>query len=135
MAFTTAVRVRFADTDASGRIHFSAMLRYFEAAEQDFLRAFGAHYGDSFRRGYSFPRVRVECNYTGAIVADDLVDLTLRVERIGRSSYTLALAASVKDRPVADGKLVIVCMDLATEKARPLPPEFTALLSQAGGGE
>ena len=39
--FTHRVRVAFPDTDASGRIHFTAMLRYFESAEIEFLRSFG----------------------------------------------------------------------------------------------
>ena len=39
--FIHRVRVAFVDTDASGRIHFTAMLRYFEAAEQEFLRSLG----------------------------------------------------------------------------------------------
>ena len=39
--FTHRVRVAFPDTDASGRIHFTAMLRYFESAEIEFLRALG----------------------------------------------------------------------------------------------
>ena len=32
MSFTWDVRIRFVDTDASGRIHYTAMFKYFEQA-------------------------------------------------------------------------------------------------------
>ena len=50
------------DTDASGRIHFTAMLRHFEAAEIEFMRSLSLErtYLDQEMRGMQFPRVRVE---------------------------------------------------------------------------
>ena len=36
--FLSNQRVHWADTDASGRIHYTAVLRYFEIAEAAFFR-------------------------------------------------------------------------------------------------
>src|SRR5690242_6363356 len=128
MPFVFPTRIRFVDTDASGRIHFSAMLRYFEAAEQEFLRSIGQHFTDVHVTGMEFPRINVECTYTSAVGYDDLVNIEVRLERVGNSSYTLAYAASVSDRPVAHGSITVVCVDLTTQRSRPLPEEMAERL-------
>src|SRR5580704_5232512 len=102
--FTHRLRVAFPDTDTSGRIHFTAMLRYFEAAEIEFLRSLGFSYGMS--PGLGFPRVRVECDYRSAVVFDDEVDVEVSVKRVGTSSYTLEFAAMKDGTLAANGSIV-----------------------------
>ena len=126
MPFVFPSRVRFVDTDASGRIHYTAMLRHFEAAEAEFLRAHGLHYSDERLGGIGWPRVRVECDYTSPVGYDDLLDIAVSVERVGNSSFTLAFAATVAERPVAHGTITIVCLDLMERRARALPDEFAS---------
>jgi len=128
MPFVWPVRVRFVDTDASGRIHFTAMLRHFEAAEIEFLRSLGL---DSREAAVSFPRVHVECTYTAMVRFDDLLEVSVRVERVGNSSYKLAFEARVEDRPVARGAVTAVCVDTNTGRARPLPLELAEALTQS----
>jgi len=130
MRFVYSTRVRFVDTDASGRIHFTAMLRHFEAAEQDFLRSIEAFYKTGYLAGVGFPRVHAECDYTGMVAFDDPLDIEVGVERIGNSSYTLGFAATVDGRAVAHGRLVIVCIDLRTQKSRPVPEELAGRLRE-----
>ena len=130
MAFVFSSRVRFVDTDASGRIHYTAMLKHFEYAEQEFFRFLGFTYKEPHGLGYGFPRVHVECDYTAFVAYDDLLSITVTVERIGRTSFTLAFDAAVEGKPVARGKIVIVCVDVATRQSRPFPPEFLGLLNQ-----
>ncbi len=121
-------RVRFVDTDASGRIHYTAMLRFFEAAENEYLRALGVDYARLEDRHTSFPRVYVDCNYTGAVRDDDMVDIAVQTERVGSSSFTLAFRASVDTNPAAHGRIVIVCMNVETQKAQALPQNLAAIL-------
>ena len=106
--FQYRVRVAFPDTDASGRIHFTAMLRYFEAAEIEFLRSLGYSYRDAPEIG--FPRVRVECEYRSAVGFDDELDVTVAVKRVGTSSYTLEFAALKDGAVAANGSIVVVCV-------------------------
>ena len=131
MAFAYRTRVRFVDTDASLRIHFTAMLRHFEAAEQDFLRSLDLDFQDMNATGIGFPRVHVECTYTGAVRYDDRLDIAVSVGRIGNTSYTLAYAATVEDRPVAHGRITVVALDLKTQKAIPLPEILAKRFSEA----
>lgn len=131
MAFIFSSRVRFVDTDASGRIHYTAMLKHFEYAEQEFFRSMGFTYTNPHARGYGFPRVHVECDYTSGVAYDDLLAITVLVERVGRTSFTLAFDVTVEARHVARGKIVIVCTDLVSKRPRPLPEPFAAALSVA----
>jgi acyl-CoA thioester hydrolase len=121
MPFHYGTRVRFVDTDASLRIHFTAILRHFEAAEQEFLRSLELVFEDLHTAGVGFPRVHVECDYTGAVRYDDWLEIAVTVDRLGRTSYTLAYAATVEGKPVAHGRITVVALDLITQKATPLP--------------
>lgn len=121
-------RVRFVDTDASGRIHYTSMLRFFEVAEVEFFRALGVGYSEFETETTGYPRVYVDCNYTGAVVDDDLVSIAVTVAHVGKSSFTLGFTATVRGGAVAHGKIVIVCMDKATQRSQPLPEAFAALL-------
>ena len=124
------MRIRFVDTDASGRIHYTAMLRHFEAAEVEFLRSLGFHYTDIHTSGVGFPRVHVECDYTGGLRNDDPMEIAVVVERVGNSSYTLGFQTTVRGEPAAHGKIVIVCIDGSTQRPRPLPEDLALVLRE-----
>lgn len=114
-------RIRFVDTDASGRIHYTAMFRHFEAAEQDFLRGLGVPYADPAFRDISFPRVHVECDFIAEIRYDDIIEIDLTIDRVGTSSFTISFAVSVVGRPSAKGKITVVCIDKASHRSYPIP--------------
>lgn len=125
--FTWDLRIRFVDTDASGRIHYTAMFRYFEAAEFEFLRCQGVAYQDF--SSHSFPRVHVECDYKGATQYDDLLTIGVTVAHVGNSSFTYAFAAkSVDGRDIASGKITVVCLSKATGKPAAIPDAFRKAL-------
>jgi YbgC/YbaW family acyl-CoA thioester hydrolase len=122
-------RIRFVDTDASGRIHYTALFRHFEAAEFEFLRAIGCPYTSFLNEGVGFPRVHVECDYLSALRCDDLIATVVSVERVGASSFTLGFAVTLAGRAAAKGKITIVCTDPATQRPRSVPERMAAALS------
>ncbi|MGA2185008.1 MAG: thioesterase family protein [Bryobacteraceae bacterium] len=131
MPFVWPSRVRFVDTDASGRIHFTAMLRHFEAAEIEFIRSLGLLYKDAAAAAVNFPRVQVECTYTAMVKYDDQLEIAVRAERVGNASYKLAFEASVEERLVARGFVTAVCVDVNTGRSRALPPELSEALTRS----
>jgi acyl-CoA thioester hydrolase len=124
-------RVRFGDTDASGRIFYISLLRHFDAAEAEFLRSLGCGYHDIQNAKTAFPRVRVECDYLSALVYDDLMQIAVTVDRIGRASFTLAFAVSVEGREAARGKVTVVTMDREAQTAIALPERLASALKGA----
>jgi acyl-CoA thioester hydrolase len=127
--FVFQSRVRFGDTDASGRIFYIDLLRHVDAAEAEFLRDRGVGYKKIQNADVGFPRVRVECDYTGALVYDDLMDIAVTVDRIGGASFTLAFDVTVEGRNTARAKVTIVCFDRKTQRPLPLPENLRAALS------
>jgi YbgC/YbaW family acyl-CoA thioester hydrolase len=131
-AFVWNTRVRYADTDTSGRIHYTSLFRYFEAAEQEFLRAIrhaysGQHSGQSGAE-IGWPRVHAECDVSGPLVFDDEIGVEVSVSRLGNSSFELSFRILKEDREHAHGRVVIVCLDRKTQRSRPLPVEFAEAL-------
>lgn len=129
--FAYHVRVAFVDTDASGRIHFTAMLRYFEAAELEFLRSLGFRYTDS-PADIGFPRVHVESDYRAAVGFDDELDIQVRVKRVGTSSYTLEFTAVKGDTVISNGSITAVCVSRRTGHAMAMPERLREALHKSG---
>lgn len=126
--FVWSARIRFADTDASGRIHYTAMFRHFEAAETEFLRALGCEYAQFDGAHVSFPRVRVECDFLSELRFDDEAGIAVDVERVGNSSFTLVFQADKEGRSAARGRIVIVAMDRQTKRPCPIPERLATAL-------
>ena len=133
--FIWASRVRFGDTDASGRIFYVALLYHLDAAEAEFLRSLGVAYRQIQTGVIRFPRVRVECDYLSGIAYDDLMHIAVRVDRVGRASFTLAFAVSVEGREAARGKVTVACMNRETQRAAPLPENLADALRAAESSE
>jgi acyl-CoA thioester hydrolase len=76
-------RVAWVDTDAGGRIHFTAAFRWAEAAETALGRKLGLldDWGD-------LPRRAVEAEYLQVLRFEDEIEVELRPERVGSTSVT-----------------------------------------------
>src|SRR5271154_1923873 len=89
--FTTRRRVEFVDTDMAGIVHFSNFFRWMGSAEGGFLHARGL----SAKMGWGgialgFPRVSASCDYLKPIRFEDVIDITVALERLGAKSATFA---------------------------------------------
>ena len=124
--FLFKTRVRFADTDASGRIHYTALFRFFESAETELFRAFGINYT---RGAYNFPRVHAECDIRRALFHDDLIQIEVSLRKLGKSSVRLEFRAIKNGEIAASGAVVIVCMDRQSQRAIPIPDDLRAKLA------
>ena len=76
-------RVLWVDTDAGGRIHFTAAFRWAEAAEIGLYRELGL-----IEHVPHLPRRHVEADYHRVLVFDDEIDVTLEVAKVGTTSIT-----------------------------------------------
>jgi acyl-CoA thioesterase FadM len=77
------LRVAWADTDAAGRIHFTAAFRYAEAAEGGLLRSLSLL--DDWG---SYPRRRVEAEFQQPLLFEDELDVAIRPTQVGSTSIT-----------------------------------------------
>src|SRR5437763_909891 len=108
--FRTTRLVEFADTDMAGIVHFAAFFRYMEAAEHAFYRSRGLSVVLESDGGHvSFPRVSASCDFLSPARFDDLLDVEVRLARLGTKSVSYEIDLALNGRPVAKGKLTAVC--------------------------
>ncbi len=125
-------RVAWVDTDASGRIHFTAAFRWAEAAEHDLLRSLGhpVHGG--------FPRVDVQATYTAALRFDDEFEVALEVTRVGRTSIGYGWQVRTGGAVAIEGRHLAVYVGDG-ERPVPLPPrlheQLTSRLTEGSAGD
>ena len=100
-------RVAWVDTDAGGRIHFTAAFRWAESAETELMRRLGVldkEWGD-------FPRRKVEAEYLNVLRFDDEIEIRLRVENVGRTSVTYAWTIVKDAQSYIKGRHTVVHVD------------------------
>jgi len=132
MMHTEQIRVRWIDTDASQRIHYTAIFKYFEILEQEFFRSNGLTYSTLESHGISLPRVNVQCNYQSMIQLDDLLNIRVDIERIGHSSVTLQYHVTQENGvEAANGSVTFVCVNTATGKSTALPKPLLDCLNNS----
>jgi YbgC/YbaW family acyl-CoA thioester hydrolase len=78
-------RLRWADADAAGRLHFPRIFEIVEEAEGELLRGLDWPL-DLRQRTYDFPRVHVECRFLRVIELDAPFVMRLTVGKLGRTS-------------------------------------------------
>lgn len=103
-------RVEFADTDMAGIAHFANFFRWMESAEVEFLRSHGLSVALPWEgRKIGFPRVAASCDYVRPVLFEDVVDIEVRVERVGRKSVTYTFDFFKGGEPVARGRVTSCC--------------------------
>jgi acyl-CoA thioester hydrolase len=109
------LRVAWSDTDAGGRIHFTAALRYAELAENALRRKRGLldDWGD-------YPRRHVEADYLAVLAFEDVVDVHIRTERLGRTSITWSWEIARGGEVCVSGRHTVVHVD-THGRPSPLP--------------
>jgi len=120
--YAAFVRVGFSDTDAQGVVYYGRYMPYFDLARTEFHRHLGrVHLGD-----VDFAMRAVTVEYVAGARFDDLLEVFVRVERIGTTSITYDHAAyrSDDDTLMATAKATLVCIALDRRQAVPVPDAF-----------
>jgi len=100
-------RVTWVDTDAGGRIHFTAAFRWAELAETALMRRLGlldSGWGD-------YPRRKVEAEYLKVLRFEDEIEIRLRVENVGRTSVTYSWTIAKDGEAHVKGRHTVVRVD------------------------
>lgn len=117
-------RVGFSETDAQGVVYYGRYMPYFDLARTEYHRHLGrVHLGD-----VDFAMRAVQTEYVAGARFDDLLEIFVRVERIGTTSITYDHAAyrvdDDGDTLMATAKAVLVCIALDERRAVPVPDAF-----------
>ena len=127
--YAAYTRVAFSDTDAQDVVYYGRYMPYFDLARTEYHR----HLGTSRHRGqFALRASRVE--YHAPARFDDLLEIFVRVERIGTTSitYDLAVYGLDDDAPevlLATASQTLVFIDPATRRPQAVPDELRELVA------
>jgi acyl-CoA thioester hydrolase len=107
--FRTSRRIEFGDTDMAGIAPFSNFFRYMEAAETAFLNTLGLSvaWRDGEQR-FGFPRVSAACDFKRPVRFEEVLDIAVTVEEVGKKSVRYRFDFSKGGVEVAVGRITAV---------------------------
>jgi acyl-CoA thioester hydrolase len=124
--FSAQTRVAFSDTDAQGIVYYGRYLPYFDLARVEYHRNLDLLGMDIGEEGQEFVMRAGTIEYLAPAVFDDLIEVYVRVSRIGRTSVTFELAAYRErdDLLLVTATQTLVLVDLDERKPVPIPEEY-----------
>ena len=130
--FMTTVRVRWMECDAQGIVYNGAYLGYLEIGQAEYYRNLGFAIYIIPQSGYfDFAVVKSTQEFKAPAKVDEIIELHLRVSKIGSTSLTLYLEIYPEgsDRLLTSIETVYVGYDAATESSRPVPDAIRQLVT------
>jgi len=127
------LRVYWEDTDAGGVVFYANYLKFFERARTEWLRALGVEQSSlQAQTGAIFVVAEVQLRYLAAARLDDLIQVTVKVVKLGHASMQLAQQAWRGNTLLAQGLIRVGCVQADSLRPRRLPEQvLTALAAQA----
>lgn len=118
-------RLRWADADAAGRLHFPRIFEIIEEAESELVRAIEWPMNRSL--GYDFPRAHLECRFLRVLTLDAPFRLRLTVGKLGRTSIRYDYQVFDGEGELAiEGTMIVVVVQNGTPTE--IPPALRAAL-------
>lgn len=121
--------VRYGDVDHNNHVNHAVFLSYFETARVSITRdpALGL-----LEPGENFNVVRVEVDYKAELRFPGDFKVGLRALRYGRTSFRLGQAVFQSEKCLCTEEVVLVFMDRATRKSKPLSAKLIDWLKENG---
>lgn len=133
--FACQFRVRYSEIDGQLIVFNAHYLTYYDTALAEFFRHAGIVYGEAGDpdSAVDFHTVRNLIDYHAPVRLDELIEVHVRVGRIGRSSVSFDVALFVRgeDRPRNSGEVVWVCAGVGDHRSRAIPEHLRSRLEAA----
>ena len=133
--FSAFTRVGFSDTDAQGIVYYGRYLPYFDLARVEYHRHLGLleHAGGDEQ----FVMRASTVEYFAPALFDDLIEVFIRLRRLGRTSATYECAAyrDSDDVLMATAEQTLVLIDLEERRARPISETYKETIRSFEGDD
>ena len=134
-SFNWRIRVYYEDTDTGGVVFYANYLKFFERARTEWLRAAGV--GQRVLEqadGVIFIVKSTSVDYHAPAKLDDLLDLTVVVERLSRVSVDFVQQAWRLDDNnqrtlLTTGRITVVLVDVKKFRPTAIPPQVLQKIS------
>jgi acyl-CoA thioester hydrolase len=131
--YSALARVWFSDTDAQGVVYYGRYLPYFDHARTEYHR----HLGSLGIDGAEFVMRAGAVEYHAPARFDDLLEIFVRVSRLGRTSLAYELCATrlPDETLMVTATQTLVLVDVATRRPTPLPESSRAPIRAFEGAD
>lgn len=131
--YSALTRVWFSDTDAQGVVYYGRYLPYFDHARTEYHR----HLGHVELDGADFVMRASTVEYHAPARFDDLIEVFVRLARIGRTSVTYECAAYrlPDDSLMVTATQTLVLIDLEDRRPTPIPDRLRDRVREFEGGD
>jgi acyl-CoA thioester hydrolase len=132
--YSAFTRVGFSDTDAQGIVYYGRYLPYFDTARVEYHRHLDM-LRTSAEEERQFVMRATTIEYLAPAMFDDLIEVFIRISRIGRTSVTYDCAAyRVEDDVLmVTAQQTLVLVDLEERKACAIPDWFRDRIQEFEG--
>jgi 4-hydroxybenzoyl-CoA thioesterase len=137
-AFTRTVAIRFSHCDPAGIVYFPHYFDMFNGVIEDwYVERLGVDYADLILNDrHGFPFVHIETDFRIPSRMGEHLDLTLLIERIGRTSLSLVIVGHLAGVERMRARLVTAMVSLETHRSVDMPSalrdKFEAYLAASG---
>ena len=121
--FYYSFRVRYSEVDAQGIVFNAHYLTYFDTAMTEYLRHIKYDYVKEVKeRNEDFHTVKTLVEYKSPIYFDQIIDVCLKVRKIGTSSLTFYIEVhpNKEDNMRVSGEVIWVNTNQETHSSAPL---------------
>jgi len=126
--FSAKYRVYYEDTDAGGVMYYANYLKFFERARTDFLRDLGISQHELIEKEQTaFVVRRCEIDYLRPARLDDLIEVTVIIDKINAASIAMSQEIILEGGVLAKLKVEIVSVDTKSFK----PKKITEILKNS----
>jgi acyl-CoA thioester hydrolase len=137
-SFFHRLRIRYAEIDAQGVVFNAHYLTWFDTSITEYFRETGFSYKEVFtERDLDFHLIKATLEYLRPVHFDQVVDIGVRVGKVGNSSVSFILGVFAAGEPecCCRGEIIWVCSKIGTYKSHPLPEDARERWGQATQGE
>ena len=133
--YAAHTRVGFSDTDAQGIVYYGRYVPYFDLARVEYHRHLdlsSMHLG-----GNEFVMRAMSVEYHAPAVFDDLIEVFVRLARVGRTSATYEFSAyrAEDDALMVTATQTLVLVDLEQRQACTIPDSFIDVVRAFEAGD
>jgi YbgC/YbaW family acyl-CoA thioester hydrolase len=128
-------KVALSETDATGVLYFTNLLKYATEAFESFLEERGFSLASYLRDSdYLFPIVEAKANYFHPLTLGDLFTMRIEVEKMGSRSLHLLTLFEKEGIKVGEARMVHVLISRKSQKSLYIPEALRQQLCPQGVG-
>ncbi|SMP30790.1 tol-pal system-associated acyl-CoA thioesterase [Shimia sagamensis] len=118
MPYTLPIRVYYEDTDMAGIVYYANYLKFIERGRSEWVREIGMDQHEMKAEGIVFAVRRVECDYLGSAVLDDLLTVETEVANVTAARLVMEQRVKRGEEVLFHAMVTVVCMNETGQPVR-----------------